>query len=165
MKIRIVFFLVIIFFPFAAYAEKSKSGDWWLDLDSSADLTEAFTANQSGSTLGFLCIISTGNCLYYVSPQTTCEAGHTGVILINSDVGALFSTTKCMKLGTTYYSVIQETNDVHSAITKSNNIGIAIPMKDGQFKVVRFSLRGANATIGAAAERAANSSKKSDQLL
>lgn len=165
MNSRILIYLVIIFFPLISHAEKSKSGDWILDIDGDSDFTEAFTANQSGSALGFICSISANKCFYYISPQTTCEVGATGVILVNSDAGALSATTKCTKLSSAYYSVIQETNDIHSAVIESNNIGIAIPMKDGQFKVVRFSLRGANAAIGAAADRAANYAKKTDQLL
>jgi hypothetical protein len=162
---RIAIFFIIIFFPLFSYAEKSKSGDWVLDLDNTSGLTQAFTANQSGSTFGFICSISSNGCFYYFSPQATCEAGAAGGILINLDAGALSATTECAILGSSYYSLIKETKDIHLAIIGSNNIGIAIPMKDGQFKVVRFSLRGAEAAIRAAAEHASNFAKKTDELL
>lgn len=162
---RISLLIIALFLTKSAFAEKVRSGEWWLDVSDSSLFTEAFTANQSGSTFGFICIASSNKCVYYVSPQTTCDEGSTSAVLINSDAGALYSTVKCTKLGDTYYSVIQETDSLHSAVMKSNEIGIAFPMKGGQFKVVRFSLVGANSAIRSAAEQAAAMVESRDQIL
>lgn len=70
-----------------------------------------------------------------------------------------------MKLDDTYYSIIKETSTVQEVMMKSKNIGIAFPMGNGQFKVVRFSLIGSNAAINSAVKKAAIMVKPSDQLL
>ncbi len=157
--------LIVLLLPTLCFAEKTKSGDWWLDLQEDSTITEAFTGNNSGSTFGFACITSVNKCIYYISPQTTCEDGSTSIILINSDIGALSSSVTCTKLENTYYSVISDTENVHSAVLKSKNIGIAFPMESGQFKVVRFSLIGANSAILRASEKAAAMVKNTDQVL
>jgi hypothetical protein len=69
-----------------------------------------------------------------------------------------------MKLGENYYNAISDTADLHTAIISSTTLGIAIPMESGQFKVVRFSLNGANTAIRAAANTAATYEKASDHF-
>lgn len=140
-------------------------GDWKVKVYGDAQLTEAFTANSSGSIFGLLCLAANDVCSFYVFPQTTCEEGDASSILINSDAGALAAAIKCVKIGDTYYSFIQETSLVQDAVMKSKNIGIAIPMEGGQFKVVRFSLIGANSAILQAAQKAAEIAKTSDRML
>ena len=155
-------FLVV---PSFVYSADEIHGDWKVSVHKDTQMTDTFTANNSGSVFGMICIAANDSCLFYVSPQTTCEDEAISNVLINSDAGALSTEIKCMKLGDTYYSIIKETSAVQEAVMKSKNIGIAFPMENGQFKVVRFSLVGANAAIISATEKAAIMVKTSDQLL
>jgi hypothetical protein len=157
--------LILLLLPLAALAERENSGDWWISISENDGYTEAFTANESGSTFGLVCLTNIDRCFFYISPQTTCNDGSASIVLINSDAGALSSKVTCTKLGDNFYSMIEDFDNVQSAIIKSNNIGIALPMESGLFKVVRFSLIGANAAIKKAADRAAAMVKKTDQYL
>ena len=68
-------------------------GSW--RVDASASYTEAFTANESGSTFGVLC---GKTCVYYVSSSVACEQGHTYPAMINAPVGAFSDELKCVEL-------------------------------------------------------------------
>lgn len=151
-------------FPLVAHAQYTRYGDWQADLHGSSTLTEAFTVNESGSTFGFICSASINRCMYYISVHTTCDQGSKSAILINADSGALESTITCTKLGDTYYSTIENSSDLSDAIATSSTLGIAIPMKSGQFKVVRFSLLGAGSAIGATAARVVELEKNTDHM-
>ena len=151
-------------FPFVTHAQKTRYADWQADLLGSSTLTEAFTVNESGSTFGFICSASVNRCMYYVSAHTTCDPGSKSAILINTDAGALQSTITCTKLGDTYYSTIENSNDLSNGISTSSTLGIALPMKSGQFKVVRFSLIGANSAIQAAASRVVELENNTDHM-
>jgi hypothetical protein len=162
---RLFLILVTIIISSAAYGKAIPSGDWWVDLDNETLVTEAFTSNQSGSSFGYLCLISTNSCAFYFSFQTKCNEGSSAPILLNTDIGSFTAQTKCTLLGSTNYNIIQDASSLSDAVFKSKNIGIAIPLEGGQFKVVRFSLNGANSAIRTAAERAEKYSKTSDQIL
>ena len=147
------------------YAETLRFGDWQVDLSFASEMTEAFTVNDSGSIFGAICVVSKDRCFYYVSPQVTCKEDDSSAVLINSDAGALSSTIICTKIADSYYSIIQETQNLLSLTSKSKNIGFAFPLADGKFKVVRFSLVGANDAILAAANKPIDKEKKRDQTL
>ena len=151
-------------FPLVAHAQNARYADWQADLRGSSTLTEAFTVNESGSTFGFICSASVNRCMYYVSTHTTCDPGSKSAILINTDAGALDSTITCTKFGDTYYSTIENSNDLSNGIATSSTLGIALPMKNGQFKVVRFSLLGANSAIGATTARVLELEKNADHM-
>jgi hypothetical protein len=150
--------------PVVAHAQDLRYGAWEADLSNASVATEATTVNQSGSRFGFICVISISQCTYYISAHTTCEPGSTSAVLINTDAGTLMSKITCTKLSGSYYNAIQDTADLHRAVTASNTIGIAIPMENGHFKVVRFSLAGANAAIYAVSNAAAASETKVDHM-
>jgi hypothetical protein len=151
-------------FPLVTYAQNTRYADWQADLHGSSTLAEAFTVNESGSTFGFICFASINRCVYYISAHTTCDPDSKSAILINTDAGALDSTITCTKFGDTYYSTIENSNDLSNGIATSSTLGIALPMKGGQFKVVRFSLLGANAAIGATAARVVELEKNTDHM-
>lgn len=148
--------------PASTLAQSSRYGDWQVTVNAAA--TEASTVNQSGSILGFICVLSIDRCIYYVSAHTTCDQGGSSAVLINTDAGALVSTISCIKLGDNYYNSIQDSPDLDTAINKSTWLGIAIPMKSGQFKVVRFSLVGAFKATYEAAHQAAQLEKTVDHM-
>lgn len=164
MRFRILAVIPLLI-PSVGFSAGVLHGDWRSDFSEDALMTEAFTINSSGSVFGMIFLVSNDVCSFYVSTQTTCEEGASSSVLINTDAGALSAEIKCVKLGDSYYNMINETANVQGAVIKSKNIGIALPMESGQFKVVRFSLVGANAAITEAAERASSMQKTSDQIL
>lgn len=162
-KILAVALPLVSVVPITTPAQTTQYGDWQTDLTSS-EVPEAFTVNLSGSIFGFICSVSIDRCVYYVSANTTCNQGSKSSILINTEAGALTSDIICTQLGNNYYNVIQDTQDLSNAMLKSTNIGIAIPMESGEFKVVRFSLMGSNAATGVVAARAVELQKYRDHM-
>jgi hypothetical protein len=132
-----------------AMADKVSVGDWILDIQN--DYSETFVGNDSGSVFGLLC--SRESCVFYLDTKTQCDKGAAYPMLINSDSGATFVNSRCIHLpsknGIRYVQSISD-NDVVTAISTGYAIGFAIPMVGGQFKVVRFSLNGALASVAKA---------------
>lgn len=157
--------ITFLFIPGFVHSADEVHGDWKVSVFKDTQMTGTSTVNSSGSVFGLICVAKNSSCTFYVSPQTTCEDGTISDILINSEAGAFSTRIECMKLDDTYYSIIKETSTVQEVMMKSKNIGIAFPMGNGQFKVVRFSLIGSNAAINSAVKKAAIMVKPSDQLL
>lgn len=155
--------LLLVAASSVAVAQKVRYGDWQVDLSSSTG-TEAFTVNESGSIFGFVCFVSIDRCTYYISAHTTCDKGSKSTVLLNLDSGAATSTITCTEIDGTYYNALESSTDLATAIAASTTMGIAIPMQSGQFKVVRFSLNGANQATGAAARQATSLERNADHL-
>jgi hypothetical protein len=130
------------FFCSSAIADEQHVGDWIVDFGGT--YTEAFTANQSGSTFGLFCM--SGSCTFYLDTNTRCSEGGSIPMLINSDSGATYVLSSCFHLTqgqrVRYVNSIRD-RDVVTAISSGGVIGFAIPLASGEFKVVRFSLNGA----------------------
>lgn len=127
----------------AVYAETKKYGDWYVDLEST--YAEAYTTNSSGSTLGMYCLKSSQECLYYLSSGDTCTVDTRTVALINADTGAAMAGLLCIQLESKrHINLFTNFDEIDSTLRGNKLIGLALPMKDGQFKVVRFSLNGSN---------------------
>lgn len=137
--IKHIVILPLFFLLFSeVFAEKLKIGDWVLD-DRSV-LKEAFTSNSSGSVFGYFCLAE--SCTFYLHSISSCEVGRKLPVLINCDAGSTYVTGACLKLGDKFYNVIAD-SDLITAISSGDEIGIAIPLRGGRFKVLRFSLNGA----------------------
>ncbi len=144
-------FLLLLCLPFAvtAYAEDRIIGDWVVSVD--GGIYETYTGNESGSTLGLLCTET--NCSFYLRAGITCESEGSYLALINSKNGASSQQLSCAPLTlngrTEYVILIGDIESFATTVLNSSTIGIAIPMASGQFKVSRFSLRGATKALEA----------------
>lgn len=163
--LKAVMALLFVTTSVTVHAQNSRFGEWMVNLSNPATLTEAYTANESGSTFGMVCVATNSRCFYYVSPQVQCEEGALSAALINADAGAMASQIKCTKLGDSYYSIVEETESLTNLLAGSKNIGIAFPIDGGKFKVVRFSLNGAQDAISAATRAMVKVDDGRDQIL
>lgn len=134
----------------SALADAVGVGNWLVEIEES--YAETYTANASGSQFGLLCIGE--SCQFYLDTKTACKENAQIPMLINSDSGAVYVNTICMHFGSgkdiRYISAIEGT-DAMTAISIGTEIGFAVPLAGGQFRVVRFSLNGALAATGKAA--------------
>ncbi|MFN4003575.1 MAG: hypothetical protein ACK4MJ_02915 [Hylemonella sp.] len=125
----------------------------------------AATMNDSGHVFGQWCDVDAGTCAYLLALSTACEDGESYPVLINSDVSAMTSTLVCrgrLESGKYRYALAQF-DAVDGMVRKARRIGLAIPLEGDQFRVVRFSLDGAAATLTlmrAAAEKATASGQR-----
>jgi hypothetical protein len=147
--------LLVVIFSDRTFA----AGDW-----SWSSQTEGYyyaaTVNAAGHVLGQYCYFESGSCLYLVGIGTNCEPQSQYPALVNSDVGSAMVTLVCShKFGNQYILAINSFDDIDRLVREATTIGFAVPMKNGEFKVCRFSLIGAEKSINTmreAAERRLN---------
>lgn len=133
-----------------AAAQQAKSyGNWIVD-NSIAGVQIAKTINESAAATGVFCNLESQSCDAYLTLDVGCEDGEPYPMMINSSVGAYPLTTKCMHLGKLKFFVASEFESMIQAFESGGEIGFAMPMQNGQFKVVRFSTAGATPAIKAA---------------
>lgn len=119
----------------------------------------AYTENDSGQLLGQFCYPKGDSCVWLVAMSTGCEKGQKYPVLVNSDAGAESMEVYCAgELGdsprkSTYaFSAFDKINQV---VVKGGWLGIAIPLADRDFGVIRFDIRGAAPAVRAMRESAA----------
>ncbi|MFZ5698543.1 MAG: hypothetical protein ACOY9J_07520 [Pseudomonadota bacterium] len=144
-------FLMVLLFGTSPYAaETKKFGDWFVDLDKT--YAEAYSSNSSGSTIGMFCLKSSQECMYYLSTGDTCTVDTKTIGLINAETGAWSVELYCTKIEDgRHINFFTNFDEIDHLIKSNKSVGLALPMKDGQFKAVRFSLLGSEkATMEAA---------------
>lgn len=125
--------------------------DWVLEVG--PDYRSAYTANQSGSVLGIYCPGDPDkSCYMTLISDVTCEDGAISPLLLNSDQGAFHITAKCSGVtgapnNRTSVNIFIESAQISSALNNGLEVGIALPMASGKFKVMRFSAKGASSAI------------------
>ncbi|MBE7927631.1 hypothetical protein [Pseudomonas saudiphocaensis] len=141
---KIYTILIAMLFPAIANAvDIAKDFGAWVVIKSNDNLDLiAVTVNDSGNFIGFRCYSSSKNCIHVLSANTNCTDGAKYPILINSDYSSMSMDAVCGKNGNGHELYLTKYDDIHDLLQKGNNIGFAIPMESGQFKVVRFSLSG-----------------------
>lgn len=160
---RVLLILVLAFAPMSANAY--KSGDWQVDI--AGETSEAYTVSDTGATFGILCAKKSASCVFYITSPTTCEQEATMPLIGNSDEGAISVTGTCTILDDAgrkvHVQVLSPFDTVELAVKMSRTIGFAMPLKDGQFRVYRFSLAGSATAITAVRQAASKAS--GDQTL
>jgi hypothetical protein len=153
--------------------QKKKYGTWNLNITSEPDepMQMASTVNSTGSSTGVLCVQSTESCDTFIKLDITCKHGAFYPMMINSAVGAFHLSTKCVHLGDLQLFVAEDAAPMMSAFESGGEIGFAMPLESGQFRVVRFSTAGATPAIKAARQlQPANrprtkTNRRSDEIL
>lgn len=141
-QVNVYGFLLILLAGTSAYAaETKKFGDWIVDLDKT--YAEAYSSNSSGSTIGMFCLKSSQECMYYLSTGDTCTVDTKTVGLINAETGAWSVELYCTKIEDgRHINFFTNFDEIDHLIKSNKSVGLALPMQDGQFKVIRFSLLG-----------------------
>lgn len=139
---------VLVVFLRPALAEPVRSGDWFVDFVENRFLYAA-TINDAGSVFGQYCFPAEGKCLYLIGLRTRCEAGHDYLALANTDAGAQTFEIYCNGelANGRYQYVFKNFDDIDQLVKQGRRVGFALPMQGDEFKVVRFSLRGASNAI------------------
>jgi len=147
LKIKVILASMLLLFPFFASAEVQVSKDWAWDL-SGNEYVYAATVNSDGRILGQYCYFSESTCVYLVSLGITCESGSEYPSILNSSAGVADVELVC---GHKYQGenvfFIKPFDEVDNLIKQANNVGFAVAMEEGTFKVVRFSLSGSTYAI------------------
>jgi hypothetical protein len=142
--------LVLISFLFhtcCVCAEVGVSKDWiWSTDDKSFYF--ALTVNSNKHNFGQYCALANAQCFYMVGIDITCEPDSAYPALVNSNKGAYNVTLRCAheNNGQTIFAV-RDFDTIDGLVREASNIGFVLPMNNGQFKVVRFSLMGSSDAI------------------
>lgn len=163
----VVFAVVGLLVMQVAHAQTTWRNDFSIDGLQIANIT-----NGQGSAAGVLCNLQANTCNAYISLNASCEDGVTTPMMINSPLGTFPVIATCVTIGGSQFSIIAEFDSAVSAFQSGGEIGFAIPLKNGQFQVVRFSTAGATAAINAARQmplttpaRGGSTKLKADEIL
>lgn len=130
-------------------------GDWKVQATDDGSAVSAESMNQSGKSFGLMCFTDTGNCVWALVTEQHCENGATYPLMANAKAGSVSLQVKCGNAnGDDPVLVFQDFDKVTDLVNQNDRVGFAIPMEDGMFSVVRFSLRGATQATRVAAEQA-----------
>ena len=143
--------LALVLVMFSLSAKGQVFNDWEANTQSYG--ASAATMNDSGNLFGQLCFTEDQNCLWVlVVTESTCNQGSTYSALINASTGAVPVELTCEIYGGTHFLTFNSFDAIRDVVLKNERLGIAFPMKDGRFTVMRFSLVGANSAIQAASQ-------------
>jgi hypothetical protein len=126
-----------------AHAQKARHEDWVVDL-SSGTYSEAYTSNDSNSVLGIYCV---DKCMAYVDPNINCDVNSKYNLFVNSSMGAVAMDATCVHLKDRQIRVLDKLDLILEQSKSGDRIGFAFALKDGSFKVVRFSMNGSATAI------------------
>ena len=141
------FALFFLMLPNLLFAEPQISKDWIWDL-AGDEYVYAATVNSDGRVLGQYCYFSDSSCVYLVSLGILCESGSEYPSILNSSAGVAEVRLVCghMYQGENVF-FIKPFDEVDNLVKQANNVGFAVAMEEGTFKVVRFSLSGSTYAI------------------
>ena len=148
--------LLMLFVSGIAQAQERTFGDWYVVRSDNGDMVAATLENGTQYMLGYRCFKELGRCAHVLVADIDCTDGQMYPVLVNSDYSSLSMNALCENNTSTGKAelVLSEFDSIHKIMEKSNIVGFAIPMADGLFKVVRFSLRGANEAMQYASDTA-----------
>ena len=135
------FFLLILFISRLSIVDDQKYGDWLVM--QSNEFSIAKTVNDSGSVVGMICSPNGNNRSPYLPLDISCEDKSVNPMMMNSKTGSLPVAATCSKIGEALFLIFNDYQSIQYAFESGGEIGFAIPMADGKFKVVRFSTTGA----------------------
>lgn len=139
-----VFFVLFFQSAFAISAE--SIGDWTVSKELKG-WQFANTTNLEGSSTGVVCSTSENTCNSYIGLNANCDVGNKYPMMINSSVGAFVIFTTCVQIGNVKFYFIDDFDSAKSAFESGGEIGFAIPLQNGNFRSIRFSTKGATASI------------------
>ncbi|AZT83650.1 hypothetical protein EHN06_08915 [Marinobacter sp. NP-4(2019)] len=157
---RYIWILTLSILSSPLHAEFNVSKDWMWDA-SGQEFAYAATSTDGGRILGQYCYYNQDSCVYVVTLGITCEQGSEYPALVNSNVGAIEVQLICGHKAATDENAffIKPFTEIDNAVRQASNIGFAIAMKSGRFKVTRFSLSGSTYAIESMRESAMNKSR------
>lgn len=142
---KIILFIAILTLQVAAFGQtwshgQMKSGRW------------ASTTNDSKGIFSQDCYTESEQCYWSMSMTTSCVKDVVTPILSSSDEGAAHLKLMCglpfSKNGETFFNYyLTDFEAIDKIVRASKWIGLALPLENGQFRVVRFDLNNVISTI------------------
>lgn len=135
--------LVALYCTSQAWAQNNV---WESGISDDGTYVYAVTAHTSMLGIGQYCYVDSGNCIYAMVQDAKCDKDEKYPALINSDVSASHHMLMCVGpapgLSRRYLYMFDNFDAIDAIVRSGTTMGIATPMVNGQFQVIRFSLRG-----------------------
>lgn len=131
---------VLVVLAYQAQANERLAYQSWI-VDIGSETTEAYTANDSNSSLGLFCGGAT--CVFYLNPNLSCQPNTKNVVLMNGVTQSASINMQCTLVGKHYFQILDPFDQVLNAVKAGGNIGFAVALQGGAFSVYRFTLNGA----------------------
>lgn len=144
--------ILVFLLASSAHANDRVAYQNWV-VDIGTETTEAYTANDSSSSLGLFCGGST--CVFYLNPNLNCQPNAKNVVLMNSSSQSAAITMQCTLVGKHYFQMLDPFDQVLGAVKAGGSIGFAVALQGGAFSVYRFSLNGAASALQRALDESA----------
>lgn len=160
MKIKSYILIALCLFSLQAFAgEKVLYQNWAVEFG--PQTVEAYTANESGSSMGLFC--GGNQCSFYLNPNLNCQPDTKYSVLLNSASVSAAIAMKCTQIGNHYFQILEPFEAVLNAVKSGDAIGFAVAVNSGAFVVMRFNLAGASDAVTRAIAEAANRAKGAPQ--
>lgn len=126
----------------ASAAHAQQYGSWSVDrLKDDTNTYYAASINEAGGLLGKVC--NKSGCQWIVTASVNCESGAMYTGLLSSAIGAFPLNMQCSPNDkTTGRYVIKEFEVMESSVQKGEQVGIAMALKSGDFRVARYAIGG-----------------------
>ena len=134
-----------------AFANEKITYQNWV-VEAGPETTEAYTVNDSNSSLGLFCGGTT--CVFYLNPNLNCQPNTKNAVLMNGAAVSAAIGMQCTLVGKHYFQILDSFDQVLNAVRTGSNIGFAVALQGGAFSVYRFSLNGAVPAIQRALDEA-----------
>jgi hypothetical protein len=132
-----------------------RIGDWVVSKYGNS-MHVAETTNEAGASLGVMCFLDSQECAAFIITTNSCKDGAAVPMMLNTATGADTITTVCRHISTDksrpplMMNVVNEFGTMKTAFANGGLVGVAIPMANGAFHVLRFSTGGASRAIAEA---------------
>ena len=124
-------------------------GDWAVSTDIPKTWF-AIVANDSDDLFGEYCDPRPeGACQWLLVMPLPCETGSKAPAIANSDAGAESFTVQCLGPNSAgkYRYAFSPFDQMEDLIKRSSRIGLAFPLEQDQFRVVRFQMSGSSVAL------------------
>lgn len=147
---RIIVCILLALFTSVARGQTTSIGDWEVGRTTGDTGFYAATMNDSGGVLGKYCLAEAGGCFWIINNKNNqCEAESSYPVMVNASNGAFATSLICRPLDGAARMVFADFALLENGIKGSEQIGLAFPMKNGQFSVSRFNIRRVETAISA----------------
>ncbi|UAB68711.1 hypothetical protein INR79_09110 [Vibrio sp. SCSIO 43132] len=151
---KLLFTLLSITSSLTTFAAEVIHKDWVINTDGD-DYYYAATINSSDHIFGKYCYFKDQQCLFLIGVDIVCTTGNQYPVLINAESGSLNLNLVCGdRVGDQNVLVFDNFDKIEKTAKESKQLGIAIPMESGHFKVSRFSLSGSTYSLDTMTEEA-----------
>ncbi len=137
----------------ASAAEPLQFKNWSVNRADDGTPLVAFTAANEQAGFGEWCSRSSKSCAWELLINIECKEKESDTVFANSTGGYAALTVECLGKSTVtqLYAYSFKWNDLEhllSGLNDSSLIAFALPLKDSEFRVVRFSLNGMRDATG-----------------